>query len=325
MMEPTPTRPVTRMRRASHRSHQPVAADPTPARPPGPSGLLRGASTLTFQGGLGNQLFQFAFGHALRADGLDLAADTVRCRGYRPLVIGGLLGDWPRVARPAGLVLVARQKGAERLGREPARRFVIERGAGYDRSLEELARIPGRHLVGYFQSPLYFRHAEAAVQHRMLDFLRGHLTDRGRQVVRDVLAGDDVAAIHVRRGDYVTSAVASDVHGVLPPGYYETALHRVDRLGLRRLWFSDDLPWVQEHLARPGDVVCTPDLTTAAAGEIAIMASCRARVIANSSFSWWGGYLGRPSSADRPVIAPRRWFADGREPVGLVPPQWVRL
>ena len=94
----------------------------------------------------------------------------------------------------------------------------------------------------------------------------------------------------------------------------------------RRVWFSDDLEWVGQRLARDGDLLCPPDATRNDGGEIALIASCATRIIANSSFSWWGGWLGAPSSPTHPVIAPSTWFADGHSDAGeLVPRDWVRL
>ena len=41
--------------------------------------------------------------------------------------------------------------------------------------------------------------------------------------------------------------------------------------------------------------------------DMALMASCRGHITANSSFSWWGAWLDpRP---DKWVVAPRQWFA----------------
>lgn len=282
-------------------------------------------STLTFQGGLGNQMFQWAYGQALREAGLNLAADTVRCRGNRPLVIDGLLADWPRVSRTAGLALVARQRLGESTGIRSDRAFVIESNAGYDPELDAAARVEGRHIVGYFQSPTYFESDDQNVRVRLLDFVGQSLTAKGRTLAQELATSDDAVGVHVRRGDYVSQAKAASAHGALPEDYYRAALSRTDSLGLRRMWFSDDPAWVRKHLAADGDALCTDDLTTGAAGEIALLAACSARIIANSSFSWWGGYLGGRSTEHRPVIAPKRWFLDGRVANQHLPTEWETL
>ena len=86
------------------------------------------------------------------------------------------------------------------------------------------------------------------------------------------------------------------------------------------IWFSDDVAFVRRELPGPDDLVCPHDAAHTDAGELAIMSVCRGRIIANSSFSWWGGWLGDPHG---PVIAPRRWFVDRETDLGdLIPRSW---
>ena len=48
-----------------------------------------------------------------------------------------------------------------------------------------------------------------------------------------------------------------------------------------------------------------------AAADLALMRRCRAFVLSNSTFSWWGQWLaGVPG---RCVIAPDRWYANGKK------------
>ena len=46
---------------------------------------------------------------------------------------------------------------------------------------------------------------------------------------------------------------------------------------------------------------------------------CKAHIMANSSFSWWTSYLGHGK-----VIAPKLWYADGRERTKLLT-SWTRI
>jgi hypothetical protein len=55
-----------------------------------------------------------------------------------------------------------------------------------------------------------------------------------------------------------------------------------------------------------------------------MMASCQSNIIANSSFSWWAGYLNK--HVDKVVVAPSKehWYNSGIE-LTVCPPQWIRI
>lgn len=287
--------------------------------------IRRDEIVLGLQGGVGNQLFQWAFAVALAADGRRVLFDPVRCRGDRPLELGPLLPEARRLAAPLGLGLAAAAK-LGLLGDRSRPRLVRQRRSGYDASV--LERLGGSsYLLGYFQSPRYFAEVEDEVRAGARALTEGMLTPSGRSLAERLRREPDRVAVHVRRGDYVSDPAAAKRHGVLGADYYEHALEHVARLGHeRRVWFSDDLDWVGRNLARDGDLLCPSDATTADGGEIALMAACRSRIVANSSFSWWGGWLGGTSAPEHPVIAPATWFADGHGDAGeLVPPSWLRL
>lgn len=283
------------------------------------------AVVLSLQGGLGNQLFQWAFGMALRNRGFDVRVDTVRCGGERPLAIAPLISEWPHVPRAAGLALRVAHRGdvLGRVGPQP----VLEKGFGYDDGLvERLSSVRTSYLLGYFQSPRYFEEVAPQVRKNLSAFVSESLTSRGSRLLSTLAARERTVAIHIRRGDYLNSRTAAH-HGLLSLRYYEQALKYLDREGARhRVWFSDDLDWVRANIARPGDTVCDGSLASRPAGELALMAACNARVVANSSFSWWGAWLGQPSTVQHPVVAPARWLAAAPGMTGdVVPESWVLL
>ncbi len=288
---------------------------------------------LAVQGGLGNQLYQWAFGLTLRSAGVPVLVDATRCRGDRPLAVGPLVAGWPTVPRGVGLPLAALTRRRTRLD-FPVRLIREDTGA-YDESLVSRVLAPGRagprrtprYLLGYFQSPRYFDLAADQVRREAAAFLAGQLTPAGADLFREWSAREDSVAIHVRRGDYVTDAAANATHGLMPESYYAAALALLAERGLRRVsWFSDDLAWVADVLARPQDtLVDGAALTTGDGGEVALMSACRVRVLANSSFSWWAGYLGRPSTAEHPVIAPQQWYQNGPSANDRILPGWQRL
>lgn len=303
--------------------------------------LVRGekapVNIFSIQGGLGNQLFEWGFAHTLAARGGRVVFDTVRCGGDRPLEIGALLKSHGRLPKPAGYAAVLAHKSGllerPRL-RTNQLRLVREAGFAHDPHLLDRLLTGGRgrnYVVGYFQSPKYFAGHEASVRTAITGLLQGMLTQAGWEKGRELSQTPGSVAVHVRRGDYVNNPLVAAHHGNLQGAYYEQALATVRDLGKNKvMWFSDDTDWVEAELARPEDVVATPammaELATGAGGEIALMAACSSRVIANSSFSWWGGWLGEPASEESPVIAPRQWIAGAAESApDLIPDQWLRF
>ena len=52
------------------------------------------------------------------------------------------------------------------------------------------------------------------------------------------------------------------------------------------------------------------------------MSMCNHHIVANSSFSWWGAWLGQ--SPESITIAPNQWFAGGKQ-TSIVPSNWIKL
>jgi len=131
----------------------------------------------------------------------------------------------------------------------------------------------------------------------------------------------------VRRGDYLTSPAASGCHGVCPPEYYHAAVKELaTRLRSPHFYvFSDDPAWVKAQLNLPHPTTFV-DHNDAEHGyeDLRLMASCRHHIIANSTFSWWGAWLG--GYPEKRVVAPQKWFRDDRvDTADLIPQGWQRI
>jgi hypothetical protein len=132
-------------------------------------------------------------------------------------------------------------------------------------------------------------------------------------------------SLHVRRGDYANNQEVKAFHGLLPYRYYEEALASLGVKPNHEIFvFSDDLEWAS-HSFPPGRfTIIDRSVATSAAGDLRLMASCDAHVIANSSFSWWGAWLDARTPSK--VVSPERWFAKGGlDTSDLLPDHWERL
>ena len=278
-------------------------------------------------GGLGNQLFQFAAGRRLASrHGSELVLDLGWFR-YE----AGRFGT-PRRYELKGLGVEARTKvlhprtvaalDLERRRRVSRRRLTLIRQREGDYGVDErvLSADDDVLLIGYWQSETYF--ADTA------DAIRAELQiSRAPSVVDAQLAGrpkGNAVAVHVRRGDYVSNPTTREFHGVLDRDYYRRALEFVSKRVDDPVFvaFSDEPEWVRRELASelPLNVVSTGD----ALEDLRSMSRCLHHVTANSSFGWWGAWLGERDGSV--ICAPQRWFADEQADTGsIVPERWQRL
>ena len=55
------------------------------------------------------------------------------------------------------------------------------------------------------------------------------------------------------------------------------------------LFFSDDPGWVKDNLNVPQDTCFVSSVDVSAEEDLMLMSQCQHQIIANSTFSWWGG------------------------------------
>lgn len=268
-------------------------------------------------GGLGNQLFQYAAGRRL----------AIKHETELVLDLGWIRHESHTVTTPREFELEPFNLAADRVEFDPRevaswdgrqRWFSRRSGLTVVRQREGDMRVDSRVLqagndvllIGYWQSEQYF------VDIR--DVIRAELE------VGSIRADVGATAVHVRRGDYVAHEQTGAFHGVLPERYYRDALELVtQRSGSSRFSaFSDDPDWVERELAPSLGLELVRNGTPY--DDLRRMAGCQHHVIANSSFSWWGAWLGEGEASV--VVAPARWFADPTvDTTSVIPDRWVRI
>lgn len=277
-------------------------------------------------GRLGNQMFQYATAAALaEGTGAPVLLDTralppSQRRAVDLLALRVRAQRLPRALAlrfPSALLPLARRQ--PRL--QPLLRTWVERSLAFDPALP--ASRPPLLLSGYFQSERYF----AALRPRLrAEFLPAAALSAEQAALAERIAATESVAVHVRRGDYVDVPAHAAVHGVCSADYFERAARAVQAHAGRttHFVFSDDPAWARRHVRLPGPVVHVVDHARQPAVDLHLMARCRHHVCSNSSFSWWGAWLG--AHARQCVVAPEPWFAspllDARD---LVPASWLRL
>ena len=130
----------------------------------------------------------------------------------------------------------------------------------------------------------------------------------------------DSVSIHIRRSDYLGVANGSIV---LDFDYYQNAIRQVRERVKKPRWviFSDDIPWCRSQFAFLEDAVFVAGNDNEPWEDLRVMMACRHHIIANSTFSWWGAYLGRDRSGV--TVYPDWWFPTLETCATMVKAQWV--
>ena len=285
------------------------------------------------QGGLGNQLFQYATARSLADQlGEELILDdqwyaqseeevTPRSLLLPKLCIHGEVQTYPHTVRPSkGWKRTLQNLFAKSpLAIKERRAYVFQTGL-------EKARLYAQqdlYLIGYWQSFRYFESIKEKLKQQIKSPkpLEPHY-----QKYRGLIsAAPDAAMLHIRRGDYVHLSSAARIHGVLDLSYYSQSMQLLlqEKPNTHFFVFSDDIAWAKENLPFPERLTFVENLPDddAVIQELELMRSCRHHIIANSSLSWWGAWLGE--SPGQIVYRPKRWIADEGLPLeDLLPSKW---
>lgn len=286
------------------------------------------------KGGLGNQLFCYAAARrcALKNDA-ELVLDTVtgfrRDNVYRRRY---MLDRFPVPARKA--------KPSERLepfercrrglkkwlsSRKPfeERDYISDESMDFDERLLSL-RVQGTvYLDGYWQSEGYFKDVEETIRQ---DLRMQPPEDEDNQRIAEQIRGCESAAIHVRWFDMPGNSAKHNISA----DYYKQAVALMEeKAGSPHYFlFSDDAEAAEGKLNLPEgrfSVVSHNRGDDNACADLWLMSQCKHVIIANSTFSWWGGWLVQGDT--KIVIAPSLKI-DGIASwgfKGLIPDEWISI
>jgi hypothetical protein len=178
-----------------------------------------------------------------------------------------------------------------------------------------------RYLIGYWQSPLYFGEIEDKLRS---DFtFRCPLSEKASQMLTRINAENSIC-LNVRRGDFVVNSF----HGSYGMEYFGQADEILrGRVTDRHYFvFSDDIEWCVDNIkfASPVTYVTHDYAGPKFADYLRLMSACKHFVIPNSSFAWWAVWFNR--NDDKIVIAPKLWFQDSSiDSSDLIPSDWIRI
>jgi len=293
------------------------------------------------QGGLGNQMFQYAAGLRLAMKNrteLILDLQTLLDRTPREnLTFRDYDLDLFRIPEPRATSAETRKflritdpgsrSFSERIEDKLVRRCLFqEQTFHFD---PQILRLPARtYLDGYFQNEKYFADIENTIRERFqFSFSALELPDHNRALAERIHATNSVC-VNVRRGDYVSNPISAQYHGVCGSDYFaNSAAWLVGKLPAPSFFvFSDAPDWCRENLKLPGETIFVGSEYNGPKffHKFWLMSQCKHFIIPNSSFGWWAAWLG--THPGKQVLRPSLWF---RDPVvcevDICPASWVKI
>ena len=282
--------------------------------------------TVNLEGGVGNQLFQYAAGLAL-ANHLECSLTINISRiesnrhGGKCITDFDLASNCQIESLKNSPKIDNRVSRAVRLEMHPiltSHKGYFPRRTGFDEDLLSLPR--GIQLNGYFQT---FRYKDMLAANQ-IDLRDLKLKSPSKDFESLEIQANRVlpVVLHIRRGDYLSLA---EEFGLLSSNYYLEALQRMSlQFPNKEIWiYSDDFKTSKKVLDEIGsgfNLRFMEETASMPAPEVLLLMSMgAAHIIANSSFSWWSASLSRSTSA---VIAPDPWFRNRPTPEELIPRHW---
>lgn len=290
-------------------------------------------------GGLGNQMFQYAFGYAVaKRTNQELLLDT---RFFTDEYISKNshfsrqslnISEFPLVyAKQVNtrgelrIISCLQNRQVNRLIRIP-RKFEItaDQGIHYIKETRlDLYQdyidhpIGDAYYDGYWQSEEYFKDYKEEIlkQFWIMD------DDINRVIAKERIDERDTVSVHLRFGDYGRKKIlGAHYNYVVSPQYYLKAMDEISkRMGNPRFFiFSNDIEKSVELIGDQYDYeIVNKDRKMSDVQEFIVMSKCHNHIISNSTFSWWAAWLNDKGI----IVAPELVFGNKK----IIPQRWIKL
>ncbi|MEW5768917.1 MAG: alpha-1,2-fucosyltransferase [Pseudomonadota bacterium] len=280
-------------------------------------------------GGLGNQLFMYAFNRAMaERNGVPLKLDVrggfINDRTYkRTHLLDLILPPVPPASRwesrlfPLGHTL--RKLDRKFNARLPLERryYVQERTMSFDAEIRDLKIVRPTVFNGYWQAPQYFDDLNPGMAEliRFPEQLTAPLADE----LAAIRAAQSPICLAIRRYE----EVPRPKHHILQLDYFQQAMARIEQEVERPHYFvfAQNMDWARANIKseHPITFAREKDLHAGVIQDLYLMTQCRHFILSNSSLHWWAAWLNK--NQDKTVVAPAKGWPNADMP----PADWVRL
>lgn len=292
-------------------------------------------------GGLGNQMFQYAFAlylkHKFPNEDVYYDASHFRHIFIKKWGVSNLHNGFELTTLFSNLTL--KQASWKKIMSvsyfipnyflsRVARRLLPKRKSEYIPSLATTYQYDPRvkeisgdcYFEGYWQSITYYLPIQQKIAE---EFNPGEPSPQNLRCIEEMEKSQSVG-IHIRRGDYLKSP---SFGGVCELDYYKRSLDYLLEDGVKRTFFifTNDEDWCAQNiyplLEGHKIVFVRHNKGQQSYWDMFLMSKCKQLIIANSSFSWWGAFL---NTKAKKILAPYPWTRHGSDH-DIYAPSWIKI
>ena len=189
----------------------------------------------------------------------------------------------------------------------------IENSHSFDPNVLEVK--DNTNLRGYFQTEKYFEHCKEELKQ---EFTFNKKIKEDVEVFLEPYRNYNLVSIHVRRTDYLS---LERIHGPFSIEYYNKAIDIFNNSETYFVIVSDDVNWCKENFKLENIIYTNGSMEF----DMCVQSKCNNHIIANSTFSWWGAWLG--DNPNKQIIAPNNWFDKDYtlSSKDIVPLNWIKI
>jgi hypothetical protein len=279
-------------------------------------------------GGLGNQLFMYAFNKAMAERNkvplkLDVRGGFIKDPTYQRTHLLDHILESALPASPWESRLFPLGKTFRRLDRKlnallplERRYYIQERSMSFDPEIKNLKIVRPTVFNGYWQAPQYFDDLSPDMA-SLLQFPQSLTAPLNEELGK--IRSENTVCLAIRRYE----EVPRPRHHILQLDYFMKAMARIEEMADKPHYFvfAQNMEWARNNIKsrHPVTFARDKDLHTGAIQDLYLMTQCRHYILSNSSLHWWAAWLN--PAPDKIVIAPEKGWPNS----DMLPSDWIRL
>lgn len=280
-----------------------------------------------FLGGLGNQMFQYAFYMALEHQFKEVKADI---NGYNNYNLHNGFELEPvfgiEIEKASTFAIKLYDPSCREWSIRKLRRILNLKNAYQEEKIlfsydDSIFRDQSNCLYwGYWQNEQYFSKIASLIRDRFK--FKTPLDEQNNALAEEILSSNSIS-VHIRRGDYLKDPLLG---GICDVAYYKRSIDLMTfKVQMPKyIIFSDDIDWCRNNLQLTDPIFVSWNKGKRSYIDMQLMSLCKHNIIANSSFSWWAAWLN--NNEKKIVIAPQNWVNDPLyKNINIAQKEWLSI